>query len=444
MSCLRLQGVLVALCLLLGSRPGLAADTGTNSALANPAANDSTGLGGPATPSIMALPANTTPLAGDANSTRKFYTLTAELREIYDDNVTTASTNPKSSLETDLSPSILVDFPSPDGDFSARYTMGLTYYTVGPDTAVNNKESSETTITHDFVAQFSHSFTDRFNLAMAEEFRSYTEPSLDQSTGTSYQNGPYITNVVNGTFSAQWTPLLGTTTTYSNTIVRYDNADVAMVQNSIENTGSQVVSFAVFPKITLSFGGILDDLTYDDVSRGYTSYTGFVGSLWQALPSLSLSGRIGASYTEGSQGQAQATPYAALSLNWNLGEHSSLNFSYAHEVTPSDVVGADGETSDRFTAGFNYNITARLSAHLSGILTHSVIEQDQLVVQNFAIAVVPVGYTENTYEVDSGLTYNYNQYLDFDGGVTISGVTSEVSGFGYSRDQVYLGVRGTY
>ena len=79
------------------------------------------------------LPVNSAPLPADASTTRKFYTLTASLREIYDDNVTGSNNNQPASLETMLSPSILVDFPTPEGEFTGRYTFNLTYYSVGPN-----------------------------------------------------------------------------------------------------------------------------------------------------------------------------------------------------------------------------------------------------------------------------------------------------------------------
>jgi hypothetical protein len=443
MSCLRLKGASVALGLILSSHLGMAYDAGTiptpDTATLSPAGAASSNLGASTTPALMALPVDTTPLAKDASTTRKFYTLTASLRETYDDNVNTSNSNPQSSWETELSPSILVEFPTSAGDFAARYTFMLTYYSVGPNSYDSNgKAQSQVEYTHDFVAQYGHAFSELLNLSCAEEFRSYVEPSLDQNTGTAYQNGAYLTNVFNGTLNAQWTPLFGTTTTYSNTIVSYDDSNVADSQNSVENTGSQLFLFSVLPKVSFSFGGIVDDISYDSVNRGYISYTGFLGGQWQALPSLSVTGRGGASYTQTVGAGTETSPYAALSLNWSLGSRSLLTFSYAHEITPSDQAGANGELSDRFSAGFNYAITTFLSAHLGSDFTHSVVSQGLI------NSGLPNNYNENIYQLDTGLTYHYNNYLDFDSGVSLSGVSSDIDFDSYTRQQFYLGVRGTY
>ncbi len=391
---------------------------------------------------MMALPAKAAPLASDASTTRKFYTLTASLRETYDDNVSTTSSGSKqASLETELSPSILVDFPMEDSDFSARYTFGITYYSAGPNYGGGgNGPSIE--YTDEFVAQYAHAFSDRFNLNLAEQFRYYVEPSILASTGTNYQNGAYVSNALNGTVTAQWTPLFGTTTTYANTIVKYDQTAVALNQNSIENTGTQTFSLSILPKIGVSLGGIGDNITYDTALRGYTNYTVFTGGQWQALPSLSMIVRGGGSYIEPMGGKAVIAPYGALSFSWTLGERSALSFDYAHEVTPTGQIGANGQTSDRFSSNFSYNITTSLSSHLQGIFTNAVISQ------NLAIPGAGTSSTQYDYELDTGLTYRYDRYLDFDFGVILSGVTTEAGGGNgvspYTRDEAYLGVRGTY
>jgi len=284
----------------------------------NPSAATATDLSAPAPPAAMALPADTGTTSSttpDGSTTRKFYTLSASLREIYDDNINTTNTNPQSSLETDISPSVLVDFPMSDSEFTGRYTFDLTAYSHAPSSVSNGGGSSNGSAvqyTHEFTAQYIHAFSDRFNLNVAEDFRYFIQPSILQSTGTNYQNGPYVANTLNGTATAQWTPLFGTTTTYANTLVRYDDANVAAQQDSLENTGSQTFSFAILPKISVSVGGIGDNITYDTADRGYTSYTAFLGGQWQALPSLSFTGRGGGTYIEPQQGIASFAPYAAL------------------------------------------------------------------------------------------------------------------------------------
>jgi hypothetical protein len=415
----------------------VAIDPNTSTNLGFPGQNGPPGAPNTASPpAMMALPANV-PLAADASEKRKFYTITANLREVYDSNVNTASTDPQASLETDLSPSILVDFPTENSDFSARYTLGLTYYSQNNSNGQNSNGPS-LDVTHEVVGQYQHSFSSRFSLNLAEDFRYYTEPSLLESTGTVFRNGPYVSNTVNGNFTAQWTPLIGATTTYANTIVRYQDANTAQGEDSNENTGSQNVSFAILPKISLSFGGIVDIISYKGAERGYSSYTGFVGAQWQALPSLSVSARGGGTETQTNQSQSTLSPYGAVSIDWTLGARSLLSFDYAHEVTPTDEIGADGQQSDRFSSTFSYEVTTKATVHLQGVFTRSEVPETLIAQTGMS------SYSENDYYLDTGVSYQLINHFDLQLGVTLSGVSSGVPGREYTRQQFYAGVTGTY
>ena len=398
---------------------------------------------------MMALPvdtsSNTTPTSSgngptvpsDGNSIRKFYTITASLRETYDDNVNTTKDDKVSALETSFTPSVLVDFPSVNSDFSARETFGVTYYSAG-GSGVAGDDKPSINLTDEFVAQYQKSFSDRYTLNASEQFRYYSEPSIYESTGTLYSNGSYISNIFNPVFTAQWTPLFSTTTTYSNTVIRYQDALQALQQNSIENTESQSFNYAVFPKITLSVGAIADDISYEQNDRGYNSYTLYAGAQWEPLPSLTLVGRVGGSYTLADQAPASVTPYIDAEIDWTLGQKSSLNFIYTHEVVPTDQFGADGEVVDRFSGAFNYNLTSRISTNLQLIYSYADVTQTLL------IGGLLPAYTENDYGASVGATYHYDNYVDFEGGFSTYGISSGLSERDYNRNQVYLGVRGTY
>jgi len=398
------------------------------------------------TPALLAVPATSAnvpanaPVGSGGILNRKFYTITAELRETYDDNVNTSASGGKvSALETSLSPSVLVTFPIGDNNLTARYTFNLTYYSAGG--GGSNSSSPSVQYTHEFDGQYTHTFSERFTVSAADDFRYYTEPNIFQSTGTNYSNGAYVSNLLSLSGTAQWTPIFSTSSSYNNTVVHYNNSIIGQLQDSVENTGTQSFNFAILPKISLNVGGTVDDIDYSHSDRGYISYTGFVGAQWQSLPSLTFSGRLGASYTQVAQSSqsAQLAPYGDLSMTWKLGARSSLDFDYAHEVTPTDQIGANGQNSDRFTANFSYEITPRVSTHLQGTFTIADISSGLSVGGSSATS-----YSEDDYGIDSGVTFQYNNYLNFDGGVTITGVSSDNSLNAYNRDQVYLGVRGTY
>jgi hypothetical protein len=399
------------------------------------------------TPAMVALPVDNSSVG--VGSTKKWYTFSAALREIYDDNVNTTSTNKQASFETQFNPSVLVDFPSANGDILASYSLGITYYN-NPNSnngtgrnGGGNYHTDSVTYSNSLLAQYSHTFSERFSLSAAENLNYDQQPNILQSTGTNYQNGQYITSNFNANLSAQWTPLVGTTTTYANTIVAYEDSSVADTQDSIENTASQSISFSVLPKINVNAGAIVDDDSYRTASRGYTSYTGFGGLGWTALPSLSISGRAGASYTQTDQSQpgtssGSFSPYAALSMSWALGAKSSLSFDYEHEITPSDELNSNGQTSDRVSANFSYQIASSISTHVSGVYTLANVTSSLLTSSSMN------SYTEQSYGLDTGLTYHYNSFLNLDADLNVSGVSSPINGRDYDRGQASFGIRGTY
>ncbi len=377
----------------------------------------------------------------DAANTHKFYTFSVGLRETYDDNVGTNNANKQSALETSISPGVVVDFPMGNTEFTAGYTFTGTYYTQTAGTGKNLQYSNQ------FSAQLKHDFSERFTLNISDYLVDSPDPNIYGTTGTPYRDGQNLSNAFTGGLSAQWTPLLGTQTTYSNTIVRYlNNPDEAADQDNEQNTVSHTFSFTVIPTVSANFGGIFDTINYDQNPRGYDSYTGFIGGSWEALPNVSLSLRVGGSYTLTNQiqldgtttSQSQLSPYVDLSGSWQIGERSSLTADYSHETTPSDYFGSNAQESDRVSANFNYLVNPMVSTHLQISYTYSDITGADLYLAGSN------SYTETVYEADLGANYNFIKYFSVSLDIIESGVSSQIESRTYSRDEVAVGVRGTY
>ena len=365
-------------------------------------------------PSVLA-PA--TPIASDSNgpavldtSTRpKFYTISASLREAYDDNVYTTRYDRISSPVTEISPSLLINLPARDSTFSGRVTLGLDYY---PDRPGNKFDKTAEILLH-----YTHQFTDRFSLDLREQGGYYEQPDLIGGEGTPFFSGAYFLNTITGVFSAQWTPLFGTTTTYTNVALQYQDQGIGSYQNSDENIAEQDFRFAIYPKLNLVAGLILDDLDYYSVNRGYDTYTLNGGVDWQALPTLSLSVRGGIELTYTDDSSSEVSPYIAITVNWNLGKRSVLNASYTHSVAPTDVFDALGEEADRFSLRFDYQLTSRISVHAAGTFTYA----------DYTGALLEAGvstFNEIDLGLDLGAEYAINSNFSIETGYSLSDVSS--------------------
>jgi hypothetical protein len=381
-------------------------------------------------------PAGTGGLSDELTDLKRFFTITADVREEYDDNIYSSNYPKVSSFKEEITPSILFSYPMDNGTFDARYTFGFTYINHSGGGSLNTEQD------HDFVVRYNHSFSDRFNIDLRDDVGYHEDPSLLNSIGSVNNLGGYYDNIFTGEFTAQWTPLFGTITSYSNNFIDYENGQAGAVENSDENTVSQDFRFAFWPTVTYAAGLIYDNIEYLDNPRGYSNYTADTGLDWQALPSLSLGFRVGGSLTEINQGGGTSTtPYASANVNWQLGERSRLIGSYEHTVTPTDVEFAEGEVSDRFSANFLYNVTPDITTHLEGVYTYGDYTSEFV---NNAGALGTSNFTENVAAFDTGVTYHYNQYVDFEAGYIFSVVDSQLQYRDYTRNQIYVGVRGTY
>jgi hypothetical protein len=391
---------------------------------------------GPTTNGPVAPASTGSSLGDELTDLKRFFTVTLDVREQYDDNIYAASSGPTKigSFTEIISPSILFSYPMENSTFDARYTFGLTYYNRHLPNQAYDQD-------HDVVLRYNHAFSDRFNLDLRDDGGYHIDPSLLDSLGATGREGGYYSNIFTAEFNAQWTPLFGTVTSYSNNFISYENSTIGDEQNSDENTISQDFRFAFWPTVTAAAGLIYDNIDYLDSPRGFTNYTGNVGLDWQALPSLSLGFRVGGSVTAINQGGGTSEdPYASANVNWQLGERSRLIASYVHTVTPTDIFFAEGETSDRFTANFLYNITSDITTHFEGIYSHNDISDEFLTTAGTA----NTSSTEDVISFDTGVTYHYDQYIDFEAGYIFSDVSSQFNFEDYTRNQIYLGVRGTY
>ncbi len=383
---------------------------------------------------ILSAPAMTTSttqggfLPDTANAT-KFYTITASLRGEYDDNIYTSHHNKVGSFVTEFSPSFLVNFSSENSTFSGRYTFGLDYYA--------NRSGQPIDQSHELLLRYTHQFNDRFFLDVRDQFGYYTNPDLLNGVGTPFRNGGYFINTATADLEAQWAPKFSTSTNYANVAILYEDSQIGGNQNYDENTLTHDFRFALLPKFNFTAGGIFDDTEYFQSDRSFTNYTGDVGVDWQALPNLSASARVGGTVTTSNTQSSFASPYASATVDWRLGKRSDFTFSYLHNVVPTDVFDSIAQEADRFTVRLNYDITARLTAHLAATYTHSDYTSE--VLQNG----IP-SFTEEDIGVDTGLVYRLTDNVSFEAGYLLSDISSQEDYRDYTRNQVYLGVRGTY
>jgi hypothetical protein len=375
--------------------------------------------------------------SGTAPDWRNYFSFSASLREAYDTNVTTTQ-NSTSSYDTTVDASTLFTYPLDAGSFSASYTISGSYYIYTSGNGGNDNNLQRFDLTHHFVANFTHAYNNRFNLNAADEFAYSTEPNLFESTGTVYRNGNYLLNNFNAGLSAQWTPLFGTSTSYNNIVVRYDDSPVAAVQDSVENSASQTFSLTVLPTVSAVTSASIDEIDFSN-GRGYINSGATVGASWQATSAISTNANVGASYIVFSAGNqsAQFAPTANLGATWQIGGRTAASVSYSHAFTPTDNSNANAQQSDRFSGTVSYQFNPRLGLSFQGIYTHSTISRAYLIGPG-------QGYDETDAAASLNLSYNLNSNLSFNLFSSIADISTGLADQSYDRTQVGVGIRGSY
>ncbi|PAW78213.1 MAG: hypothetical protein B9S32_08450 [Verrucomicrobia bacterium Tous-C9LFEB] len=364
---------------------------------------------------------------------KKPYSVSVGLRQGYDDNIYTSSNNQKGSMTTGIQPSFLINYPLDQTLLSGRYTFDSLYYW--------DREGDGWDLSHELVGRINHSVSERFNLDLRERFRYAQNPEILDSASALQRNGNYINNTASLQGSFQWTPKFGTVTTYTNDLYDYEDEITKQTNNNMSQTVNQDLRFLIDPTVTIVTGGIFQDVSYEYADRSFNVYTGNVGADWTVSPQVTVSGRVGGQYFDpGDGGSGSTSPYGSLGLNWILGARSSLSANYSHSLSQTDIATSYAQETDTITSTFKYQWTPRFSTSLQGLYTFGSYTTE-MEIPNSGMG----DYEENVATLTLGATYKLNEWLDLDASYTFTNVADDTNrDREYTRNQISLGIRGTY
>jgi hypothetical protein len=366
------------------------------------------------------------------------FTVSCELRAGYDDNIFTSNINKQGSFTTAIVPSILVNYPMRQTLLSMRYTFNATYFESRPGQSYD--------LNHEFVGRINHSFSSRFNLDVRDRFRYGYEPQLFDSALTLFRSGEYINNTGTIQFNAQWERKFGTVTSYTNDIIAYQDSVIAFNQNRMAHSLNHDFRFLILPTVTFVAGGMYENVAYEQSPRSYQNFVGNIGVDWSVTPQLTIGGRIGGAITDldGANG-TYTSPYGTITMNWVLGARSSLDATYTHSVSQTDVAFAYAQESDTLTMAFKYQVTPRIYTRVLGLISYGQYDNELLLgLPGFGGVTVANSFKEWVAQADLAAGYKLDENISFEAGYNYTIVDSEFSARDYDRNRVYISVRGTY
>lgn len=423
---------------------------------------------------------NLAPAAGTQEATKP-WSISATLRGFYDDNYSTAPKQlERDSLGFEVSPSASLNLIRDQTALGLSYAYSARWYEDRDSIDEDAWDHS-----HQINGKLSHAFTPRFKIDLSDSFVISQEPEIiDTRSGpaTAFlrSEGDNMRNHALASFSAGITENLTAVIGYGNEYFDYDdegfNSRSAHLDR-MEHLGSLNLRAVVLPK-TVVVGGYnyevvdynsddrigLPGLSYQAEERNSTSHYLYAGVDQGISPTLNLSARLGAQYTEyddlneisaiyralGQEVEEDRwSPYVDVNATWVYQPGSYAQLGVRHQRSQSDVgfmLTPAGE--------FIPNIDAQ-STGVYGSVSHRIF--------GAFIASAIASYQHNEYDPEGfdsfgedyfaagiNLTYELNSFLALEAGYNYDWLDSDVDEApgpdtrSFKRNRVYVGIRGTY
>jgi hypothetical protein len=429
----------------------------------------------------------------------KPWSISGSLRGFYDDNINTQPSGPGrvDSFGFEIIPAAEVNFSSGPTTLKGSFTYDNRYYF----------ERRNTDQSLDLGFEIDHNFSARYSVEFTEDFIIGQEPQVLAGSGPVAtplrSNGDNIHNAIGLTAQAQLTRLFGLVLSYHNDIYSYAenhgntvtptepsrSALLDVVQHTFKidstwaltdktrgifgyqfvavyNTSSESVQNDSGPgplpppfDVGYPYGG--NDYVPADSRNSYQDYV-YVGADHTFSPYLSGTARVGLIYQDdylagaqqpnGAGGfvyvrnpQSSVSPYADLSLNYSYGDGGVLAFGFTQNVNQTDVAASStdrsaGATLNQDTSTVYLTATQKLTA-LTPRLTASGSLQYQYSVFNGGPSD---NEADSFYMLGLDLAYQFNPHLSAEAGYNFSLLSSDLPGRGYSRNQLFAGVKAAY
>ena len=410
----------------------------------------------------------------------KPFTATVALREGYDSNPLTQSyqstTNVVSSTYTSVQPSLGYNYTGLQADLALRYDFTGTYFP-----SVN--QSYDIQYSQAFIGRHTYAFDPRTSLTISDNFV-YSEqpiPTLVTAGLAPVVNTQgFINNL--GTIQADYrvTDRLAMITRWNNSILNSDGAATynntsgitsgsAGASNYMNNGAFQQFRLDFSPETvgTFTFDYQIYDYQSDQSYRDNQQVSLSLGADQTFTPTITFSGRAGIQLNDnyglsdsssiissGGLGSGEleigAFPFTSISSTWNYDQKSFVSGGFSIAVQQSNLATSSDSEAYTLNVSWDHYFTDRLSVIQSMFLNIAVFTPQLTQAQSLAISNSYQGSGQQTtftyqckfaYEIfpylsaELGWSYtNYGSYFDVNNG----------NGGSYTRNQVYLGVRGTY
>jgi hypothetical protein len=407
-------------------------------------------------------------IQGSAGQTdTKPFTASVALREGYDSNPLTQSYQStqdiKSSTYTSIQPSLGYNYLGMQADMALRYDFSGTYYP-----SINQQYDIQYAQT--FTGRYTYAIDPRTSFTLGNNFV-YTEQPLVAQFVQAGISPTFNTSTINNLATVQAdyrvTDRLSMITRWNNTLVYLGGS--SSNNNYMNNGAFQQFRLDFTPETvgTFSFDYQLYDYDLDNTYRDNQQVAFSLGADHTFLPTLFFSGRAGLQLNDnfgladndfivGSGGlgsgeqEIGAFPFAAITGTWNYEQSSFLSAGFSTQIQQSNQ--ANASDSEAYTLNLNWDhyFTDKFSVIQSFFINVATFTPQLTQEQATAAQLSYQGSgTQTTVSYQCKFAYEFLPYLSGELGWSYTSYGSYFdlnngNGGSYTRNQVYIGVRGTY
>lgn len=366
--------------------------------------------------------------------------VSVSVRGGYDDNVNLETFDEDESFFTNLAVGVTYEFGDARTRLSLNANGGITYYW--------NNESFDDEDDYDVNASIgfsiTHRATPRLTLSAALYAAYQSQPDYAVFTrgtvGLGRQNQDYFFTGNKFSLGYAWAPRFSTATSYTINYLDYDDEFISQFEDRFEHTIGNEFRFLIAPVTTLvaeyRFGIV--DYTEDDnqfATRDSTSHFLLAGIDHSFNPRFNASVRAGVEFRQYDEEQVNGAedrtrPYAEATLNYALGQRTSVSLFNRYALEQPDVPEAFSRTTYRSALGIKHNFTSRIVAGLNFAYQHDDNDGSFLI----------EGFDEDAFDISLGVRYAINRNWAIDAGYQHTEVISDESLFReFSRNRYYIG-----
>ncbi len=376
----------------------------------------------------------------------KWWIVSGSLRMFYDDNMFNAhSSVAEGSFGVEVKPGVAVNLPLAQTLISGSYDYTMSFF--------EGRESSKVDQTHLFDGRLNHRFSERYNLTATENFAISDEPVVSsgpQNVFRRRQDASNMRHLFGTEVSGLVSPIVGWLVGYDHYLQDYKTLDYSSTLD--QQSHAFHVDGRWFPKEkTLLYAGYrlgFTEYTYGrPIGRdgdGFLFYADiknnrnhrfYVGGRQELNPKLNLTSRVGFQFTDYYNDSASSlSPYLDVSATYRFLPDSSLSLSINVDRYAADVTGALDQLIVSPALGVSHQITPRITGTMNFRYQNATLKggsADGVSDDYFAMSLgAEYKIRENVF---AALSYNWSKL-----------VSGRSEFFGFSRNQVFWGVRASY